>query len=79
LNLKEFVVPLSLEVGRIIRGFERPSTFNFIYLKYSRGRPYQGHQVAADTSNSQHHLKTAPYNKNKAGRPDGLPALFTPP
>ncbi|MDD2137953.1 hypothetical protein NPS53_00005, partial [Pseudomonas putida] len=29
LNLKEFVVPLSLEVGRIIRGFERASTFNF--------------------------------------------------
>ncbi|WP_236707465.1 hypothetical protein, partial [Pseudomonas sp. Leaf58] len=29
LNFKEFVVPLSLEVGRIIRGFEGPSTFNF--------------------------------------------------
>ncbi|MEW9877113.1 hypothetical protein, partial [Pseudomonas putida] len=29
LNFKEFVVPLSLEVGRIIRGFERASTFNF--------------------------------------------------
>ncbi|WP_218187135.1 hypothetical protein, partial [Pseudomonas sp. NBRC 111130] len=29
LNFKEFVVPMSLEVGRIIRGFETPSTFNF--------------------------------------------------
>ncbi|MFJ7792088.1 hypothetical protein, partial [Pseudomonas sp. NPDC096925] len=29
LNFKEFVVPLSLEVGRIIRGFEGASTFNF--------------------------------------------------
>ncbi|WP_237727203.1 hypothetical protein, partial [Pseudomonas putida] len=29
LNLKEFFVPMSLEVGRIIRGFERASTFNF--------------------------------------------------
>ncbi|WP_217997301.1 hypothetical protein, partial [Pseudomonas plecoglossicida] len=35
LNLKEFLVPTTLEVGRIIRGFETPSTFNFIYLKYS--------------------------------------------
>ncbi|WP_369397726.1 hypothetical protein, partial [Pseudomonas plecoglossicida] len=35
LNLKEFLVPTTLEVGRIIRGFESPSTFNFIYLKYS--------------------------------------------
>ncbi|MFG0684398.1 hypothetical protein, partial [Pseudomonas sp. WSY_20] len=30
LNLKEFRVPMSLEVGRIIRGFETASTFNFI-------------------------------------------------
>ncbi|MFV3292797.1 hypothetical protein ACNFBR_29325, partial [Pseudomonas sp. NY11955] len=36
---------MSLEVGRIIRGFERASTFNFIYLKYSRRRLYQGGQV----------------------------------
>ncbi|WP_312818013.1 hypothetical protein, partial [Pseudomonas sp.] len=33
LNFKEFVVPMSLEVGRIIRGFETPSTFNFKKLK----------------------------------------------
>ncbi|MGK9060837.1 hypothetical protein, partial [Pseudomonas asiatica] len=43
LKIKEFVVPASLEVGRIIRGFERASTFNFIYLKCSRRRPYQGY------------------------------------
>ncbi|MFK3830126.1 hypothetical protein ACI2JQ_18040, partial [Pseudomonas fulva] len=30
LNLKEFRVPMSLEVGRIIRGFEAASTFNCI-------------------------------------------------
>ncbi|MFK3722081.1 hypothetical protein ACI2J9_21260, partial [Pseudomonas fulva] len=35
LNLKEFRVPMSLEVGRIIRGFETASTFNFMYWKYS--------------------------------------------
>ncbi|WP_238348819.1 hypothetical protein, partial [Pseudomonas sp. SWRI67] len=29
LILKEFLVPITLEVGRIIRGFETPSTFNF--------------------------------------------------
>ena len=29
LNLKEFLVPTTLEVGRIIRGFETPSTLNF--------------------------------------------------
>ncbi|AFK69955.1 hypothetical protein YSA_05880 [Pseudomonas putida ND6] len=29
LNLKEFFVPMSLEVGRIIRGFERASTCYF--------------------------------------------------
>jgi len=28
LILKEFLVPITLEVGRIIRGFETPSTFN---------------------------------------------------
>ncbi|MFT4453065.1 hypothetical protein, partial [Pseudomonas sp. RTCS2] len=33
LNFKKFVVPMSLEVGRIIRGFERASTFNFKKLK----------------------------------------------
>ncbi|UQB78310.1 hypothetical protein KI429_26535 [Pseudomonas shirazica] len=49
LNFKKFVVPMSLEVGRIIRGFERASTFNFIYLKCSRRRPYQGYQVLATT------------------------------
>ncbi|MFP3374837.1 hypothetical protein, partial [Pseudomonas sp. SIMBA_068] len=38
----EFVVPMSLEVGRIIRGFGRASTFNFSYLEYSWRRPYQG-------------------------------------
>ncbi|WP_343599409.1 hypothetical protein, partial [Pseudomonas sp.] len=47
LNLKEFVVPLSLEVGRIIRGSGRASTFNFKKLKYKRKRPFQGHQVLA--------------------------------
>ncbi|MDD2110166.1 hypothetical protein NP554_30690, partial [Pseudomonas asiatica] len=49
LNFKKFVVPMSLEVGRIIRGFRRRSRVNFIYLKYSRQRPYQGHQVLATT------------------------------
>jgi len=39
LNLKEFVVPMSLEVGRIIRGFEKASTFNFKKLKYKREIP----------------------------------------
>ncbi|WP_176515327.1 hypothetical protein [Pseudomonas ceruminis] len=34
MNLKEFLVPTTLEVGRIIRGFETPSTFNFINLEY---------------------------------------------
>ncbi|MDD1961326.1 hypothetical protein NP534_14540, partial [Pseudomonas sp. 39004] len=29
LNLKEFFVPTTLEVGRIIRGFEIASTLNF--------------------------------------------------
>ncbi|WP_286915553.1 hypothetical protein, partial [Pseudomonas sp. UBA6315] len=29
LNLKEFLVPTTLEVGRIIRGFESPSRLNF--------------------------------------------------
>ncbi|MBV4517322.1 hypothetical protein, partial [Pseudomonas kurunegalensis] len=29
LNFKEFFVPMSLEVGRIIRGFESASTLNF--------------------------------------------------
>jgi len=33
LNIKEFVVPMSLEVGRIIRGFETPSTLNFKKLQ----------------------------------------------
>ncbi|WP_235366115.1 hypothetical protein, partial [Pseudomonas plecoglossicida] len=33
LNFNKFVVPMSLEVGRIIRGFERASTFNFKKLK----------------------------------------------
>ncbi|WP_218584604.1 hypothetical protein, partial [Pseudomonas sp. CM25] len=42
LNLKEFVVPFSLEVGRIIRGFERASTFNFKKVKYKGKRPHQG-------------------------------------
>ncbi|MFK0096118.1 hypothetical protein, partial [Pseudomonas sp. NPDC090592] len=40
LNFKEFVVPLSLEVGRIIRGFERASTFNFKKVKYKGKRPH---------------------------------------
>ncbi|MDG9891653.1 hypothetical protein N7645_23375, partial [Pseudomonas juntendi] len=44
LNLKEFVVPLSLEVGRIIRGFEKASTFNSNKLsgrlKSKAGRPF---------------------------------------
>ncbi|MCK2117591.1 hypothetical protein MYW52_19035, partial [Pseudomonas juntendi] len=44
LNFKEFVVPLSLEVGRIIRGFERASTFNSNKLsgrlKSKAGRPF---------------------------------------
>jgi len=29
LIIKEFLVPITLEVGRIIRGLETPSTFNF--------------------------------------------------
>ncbi|MEN5123235.1 hypothetical protein ABE489_20950, partial [Pseudomonas sp. TWI698] len=29
LNFKEFLIPTTLEVGRIIRGFERPSRLNF--------------------------------------------------
>ncbi|WP_230684676.1 hypothetical protein, partial [Pseudomonas putida] len=36
LNLNKFFVPMSLEVGRIIRGFERASTFNFKKLSYRR-------------------------------------------
>ncbi|MFJ2986205.1 MULTISPECIES: hypothetical protein, partial [unclassified Pseudomonas] len=36
LNLKEFLVPITLEVGRIIRGFETPSRLNFRKLKYNR-------------------------------------------
>ncbi|WP_218568170.1 hypothetical protein, partial [Pseudomonas sp. RIT623] len=39
LNLKEFRVPLSLEVGRIIRGSESASTFNFKKMKYLAKRP----------------------------------------
>ncbi|WP_343598512.1 hypothetical protein, partial [Pseudomonas sp.] len=42
LNLKEFVVPLSLEVGRIIRGFGWASTFNFKRLKYEREKTVSG-------------------------------------
>ncbi|MEE1987996.1 hypothetical protein V0R39_26490, partial [Pseudomonas inefficax] len=49
LNFKKFVVPMSLEVGRIIRGFEGASTFNFKKLKYQGKRPHQGHQVFATT------------------------------
>ncbi|WP_218570401.1 hypothetical protein, partial [Pseudomonas sp. Kh13] len=49
LNFKEFVVPMPLEVGRIIRGFERPSTVNFKKVKYKGKRPHQGHQVFATT------------------------------
>ncbi|MFK3819493.1 hypothetical protein ACI2KG_23370, partial [Pseudomonas sp. NPDC089407] len=52
LNFKEFVVPLSLEVGRIIRGFRNRSTFNFIYLKY-RGKD----RVAAHRCPPQHILR----------------------
>ncbi|MFG0924291.1 hypothetical protein ACF8SB_01065, partial [Pseudomonas sp. CJQ_8] len=46
LNFKEFVVPLSLEVGRIIRGFKRASTFNFKKVKYKGKRPYRGYQCS---------------------------------
>ncbi|WP_238540204.1 hypothetical protein, partial [Pseudomonas sp. GM84] len=34
LNLKEFFVPTTLEVGRIIRGFESPSRLNSKKLQY---------------------------------------------
>ncbi|WP_235431432.1 hypothetical protein, partial [Pseudomonas putida] len=34
LNFKKFVVPMSLEVGRIIMGFESASTLNFKKLQY---------------------------------------------
>ncbi|MEN5037949.1 hypothetical protein, partial [Pseudomonas sp. TWI929] len=44
-----FVVPLSLEVGRIIRGFESASTFNFKKLKYKGKGPCQGYQEFATT------------------------------
>ncbi|WP_395589354.1 hypothetical protein, partial [Pseudomonas sp. TR47] len=47
LNFKEFLVPTTLEVGRIIRGFERPSRLNFKKLKYRRKWPYQAQQVFA--------------------------------
>jgi len=40
---------MSLEVGRIIRGFERASTFNFKKVKYKGKRPYRGCQVFATT------------------------------
>jgi hypothetical protein len=40
---------MSLEVGRIIRGFGRASTLNFKKLKYEGKRPYEGHQVPATT------------------------------
>ncbi|MCT6568406.1 hypothetical protein N4308_14415, partial [Staphylococcus aureus] len=49
LNLKEFFVSMSLEVGRIIRGFERASTFNFKKVKYKGKRQYRGCQVFATT------------------------------
>ncbi|MBK5005682.1 hypothetical protein IAE38_002286, partial [Pseudomonas sp. S32] len=39
LNLKEFCVPLSLEVWRIIRGFERASTVYFNKLKWGMYKP----------------------------------------
>jgi hypothetical protein len=41
LILKEFLVPLSLEVGRIIRGSETASTLNFKKMKHSGKRPRQ--------------------------------------
>ena len=43
---------MSLEVGRIIRGFGRASTFNFKKLKYEGKRPYEGHQVSATTQSA---------------------------
>ncbi|MCF1490231.1 hypothetical protein LZ838_23030, partial [Pseudomonas sp. AA27] len=49
LIFKEFFVPMSLEVGRIIRGSDRASTVNFIKVKYRGKRPRQGCQVFATT------------------------------
>ncbi|MCE0918386.1 hypothetical protein, partial [Pseudomonas sp. NMI760_13] len=49
LIFKEFFVPTSLEVGRIIRGSERASTVNFIKVEYRGKRPRQGHQVFAES------------------------------
>ena len=40
---------MSLEVGRIIRGFGGASTFNFKKLKYKRETQWKGHQVSATT------------------------------
>ncbi|CAI3792515.1 hypothetical protein DBADOPDK_00501 [Pseudomonas sp. MM223] len=54
---------MSLEVGRIIRGFETPSTLNFKKLKYKEESPYEGHQAL------QGPRRTTP--KTKRG---GLPA-----
>ncbi|WP_218188903.1 hypothetical protein, partial [Pseudomonas sp. 250J] len=49
LILKEFFVPMSLEVGRIIRGSDRASTVNFIKVKYREKRPRQGLKVFAES------------------------------
>ncbi len=36
---------MSLEVGRIIRGSETPSTFNFNNLKHKGKRPHHGYRL----------------------------------
>ncbi len=47
MNLKEFLVPTTLEVGRIIRGFETPSTFNFMNLEYHASATQQADATRA--------------------------------
>jgi len=67
LIFKEFFVPMSLEVGRIIRGSETPSTVNFIKIKKIA-------QVRADALPPYHPDTYISSAKTKAGRPTGLPA-----
>ncbi|WP_313201806.1 hypothetical protein, partial [Pseudomonas sp.] len=48
----EFVVPMSLEVGRIIRRFESASTFNFKKLKKA-DQGYQAQKAKAGHSQNK--------------------------
>ncbi|MFZ5934421.1 hypothetical protein ACOKS3_06195, partial [Pseudomonas sp. HS6-2] len=54
--LKEFVVPMSLEVGRIIRGFESASTLKFMKLKHSMK------SLLKEPCTSHHQLRTILHN-----------------